>query len=109
MVKSKILILVLFSLVAITVSQSRSNGITADGQGKRVLVLLDNYSVRETHSTFFKSLRDRGFQLTYKAADDSDLSLSKYGEYLFDHLVLFAPNVVGKHSAKKNRFKFILI
>jgi hypothetical protein len=94
---SRIFLLALLGLVAVAFGQS-SNGIIADGQGKRVLVLLDSYGVRETHSTFFKSLRDRGFQLTYKPADDSDLTLSKYGEYLFDHLVLFAPNVVGKQK-----------
>lgn len=83
-------------LAYLTVSSyASSNGIIADGQGKRLLVLLDNYSIRETHSTFFKSLRDRGFQLTYKAADDSDLALSKYNEYLYDHVILFCPNVVG--------------
>jgi hypothetical protein len=72
-----------------------TSGIIADGQGKRLLALLDSYSVRETHSSFFKSLKDRGFQITYKAADDADLALTKYNEYVFDHLVLFCPNVVG--------------
>ena len=75
----------------------RSLGILPDGQGKRLLALLDNYNIRETHSTFFKSLKDRGFQITFKAADDSDLTLSKYNEYLYDHLVLLCPNVVGKY------------
>jgi len=91
-------------LACLTVSSyASSNGIIADGQGKRLLVLLDNYSIRETHSIFFKSLRDRGFQLTYKAADDSDLALTKYNEYLFDHVILFCPNVVefgGNVSSK---------
>ena len=36
---------------------------------------------------------DRGFELTFKTADDSSLSLIKYGEFLFDHLILFAPSV----------------
>ncbi|KAL1137786.1 hypothetical protein AAG570_009482 [Ranatra chinensis] len=42
---------------------------------------------------FFKSLRDRGYTLTFKLADDSSLLLSKYGEFLFDHLIIFAPSV----------------
>jgi hypothetical protein len=82
------------------------SGIIADGQGKRLLALLDSYSVRETHSSFFKSLRDRGFQITYKAADDSDLALTKYNEYVFDHLVLFCPNVVGEFHNFYNQFVF---
>ncbi|KAK4875718.1 hypothetical protein RN001_012140 [Aquatica leii] len=57
------------------------------------LVLLDNQVIKETHSIFFKSLQDRGYQLTYKIADDSSLHLSKYGEYLYDNLIIFAPSV----------------
>ncbi|XP_005182834.1 dolichyl-diphosphooligosaccharide--protein glycosyltransferase 48 kDa subunit [Musca domestica] len=57
------------------------------------LVLLDNLAIRETHSMFFKSLQDRGFKLTYKLADDSGLLLSRYGEYLYKNLIIFAPSV----------------
>ena len=86
-----------------------STGLEIDGQGKRLLALLDNYGVRETHSTFFKSLKDRGFQVTYKVADDSDLALTKYSEYLYDHLVLFCPNVVGNALSEKFNAEFLLI
>ncbi|KAB0795596.1 hypothetical protein PPYR_12435 [Photinus pyralis] len=57
------------------------------------LVLLDNQVIKETHSIFFKLLQDRGYQLTFKIADDSSLHLSKYGEYLYDNLIIFAPSV----------------
>lgn len=60
---------------------------------KETLVLLDNLATRETHSIFFKSLIDRGFSLTYKAADDSNLVLVKYGQYLFQNLIIFSPSV----------------
>ncbi|KAK3090175.1 hypothetical protein FSP39_009732 [Pinctada imbricata] len=60
---------------------------------KRTLVLVDNWSIRETHSVFFRSLRDRGFELTFKTADDSTLALVKYGEFLYDNLILFSPSV----------------
>jgi oligosaccharyltransferase complex subunit beta len=36
---------------------------------------------------------DRGFSLTYKAADDSNLVLVKYGQYLYQNLVIFSPSV----------------
>lgn len=62
---------------------------------RRVLVLLDHLGIRETHSTFFKSLKDAGFQITYKTADDSSLSLTRYGDHLYEHLVLFSPSVAG--------------
>lgn len=60
---------------------------------KKTLVLLDNWSLRETHSIFFRSLRDKGYELTFKTADDGSLSLSKYGEFLYSNLVIFAPSV----------------
>uniref|UniRef100_A0A023GPG5 Dolichyl-diphosphooligosaccharide--protein glycosyltransferase 48 kDa subunit n=1 Tax=Amblyomma triste TaxID=251400 RepID=A0A023GPG5_AMBTT len=61
--------------------------------GGDTLVLLDNLAIKETHSIFFKSLQDRGFKLTFKSADDPALSLKKYGEYLYKHLILFSPSV----------------
>jgi len=67
-------------------------GEAKDG-GKRVLALLDNWSIKETHSLFFKGLNDQGFQLTFKLADDAGVSIKKYGEWTYDHLILFCPSV----------------
>lgn len=36
---------------------------------------------------------ERGYKLTYKLADDANLVLQKYGEYLYKNLVIFAPSV----------------
>lgn len=36
---------------------------------------------------------ERGYKLTYKLADDANLVLSKYGEYLYKNLIIFAPSV----------------
>jgi len=60
---------------------------------KETLVLLDSLAIRETHSIFFRSLTDRGYTLTYKSADDPGLQLFKYGEALFDNLIVFSPSV----------------
>ncbi|CAF0983834.1 unnamed protein product [Adineta steineri] len=62
-----------------------------DSTSKRLLVLLDNLGIRESHSFYFKQLADRGFDITYKSSDDSTLQIIKYGEYLYDHIVIFAP------------------
>ncbi|KAK9501613.1 hypothetical protein O3M35_012308 [Rhynocoris fuscipes] len=64
----------------------------ASGENE-TLVLLDNLAIKETHSIFFRSLKDRGYSLTFKLADDANLVLSKYGEFLYDHLIIFAPSV----------------
>ena len=89
MIKIQYLLLISFCLTYVYVA-----GI----ENKRVLVLVDHLGIRETHSNYFKSLRDNGFQLTFKSADDASLSLTKYGEYLFEHLILFSPSVAGKQK-----------
>lgn len=61
---------------------------------QQTLVLVDNLNIRETHSQFFKSLQERGYTLTFKLADDANLVLSKYGEYLYKNLIVFAPSVL---------------
>ncbi|XP_072047820.1 dolichyl-diphosphooligosaccharide--protein glycosyltransferase 48 kDa subunit-like [Amphiura filiformis] len=61
--------------------------------GGKTLVLLDSQAMKETHSIFFKSLQDRGFDLVFKSADDPSLKLTSYGEYLYEHLILFCPSV----------------
>ncbi|KAM6976684.1 dolichyl-diphosphooligosaccharide--protein glycosyltransferase 48 kDa subunit [Aplochiton taeniatus] len=63
---------------------------SADG---KTLVLLDNLNIRDTHSIFFRSLADRGYDLSFKTADDPSLSLIKYGQFLYDHLIIFSPSV----------------
>jgi oligosaccharyltransferase complex subunit beta len=107
--EKNISILTRLVLIVSLVHVVSSAGITPDGQGRRLLVLLDNFGIRDTHSTLFKSFKDRGFQVTYKMADDSDLALSKYNEYLFDHVALFCPNVVefGGNITTKSIIDFI--
>lgn len=50
---------------------------------------------------FFHNFADRGFDLTFKTADDSSLSLAKYGEFLYENLIIFAPSVEGKHTTQQ--------
>uniref|UniRef100_A0A0D9WWR9 Dolichyl-diphosphooligosaccharide--protein glycosyltransferase 48 kDa subunit n=1 Tax=Leersia perrieri TaxID=77586 RepID=A0A0D9WWR9_9ORYZ len=61
-------------------------------RGKRLLVLVDDLAVRSSHSAFFGSLQGRGFDLEFRLADDPKLSLHRYGQYLYDGLLLFAPS-----------------
>ncbi len=61
--------------------------------GRRILALLESPAIRETHSIFFKTLQDQGFIVTFRVADDSNINLKKYGSWLYDHLIVFAPSV----------------
>jgi len=55
------------------------------------LVVVDDFSMESTHSMFFKSLTDRGYDLTFHKASDSDIPFRDHGEFLFDSLIVFAP------------------
>ena len=63
---------------------------------RRILVLLDDVSLKSSHSIFFSSLQSRGFDLDFKLADDPKLTLQRYGQYLYDGLILFAPTTERK-------------
>jgi len=60
--------------------------------GKKVLAILDDLRIKSTHSTFFRNIEDRGYQITYHAATDKSVPFQKYGEFLYNHLILFAPS-----------------
>lgn len=60
---------------------------------RRLLILLDDLTVRSSHSLFFKSLESRGYSLEFRLADDPRLSLQRYGHYLYDGLIIFSPSV----------------
>jgi hypothetical protein len=47
---------------------------------------------------------DRGFELTFKTADDPSLSLIKYGEFLYDNLIIFSPSVEGKGARRPSKW-----
>uniref|UniRef100_A0A8R1I2G6 Dolichyl-diphosphooligosaccharide--protein glycosyltransferase 48 kDa subunit n=1 Tax=Caenorhabditis japonica TaxID=281687 RepID=A0A8R1I2G6_CAEJA len=59
----------------------------------RVLVLGETSAIKETHSVFLNSVKERGHDLTIRAADDSQLALFKHGQLIFDHLFVLAPGV----------------
>ncbi|KAF3435620.1 hypothetical protein FNV43_RR22711 [Rhamnella rubrinervis] len=60
---------------------------------RRILVLLDDFALKSSHSLFFKSLQSRGFELDFKLADDPKISLQRYGQYLYDALIIFSPTI----------------
>ncbi|GJQ12521.1 hypothetical protein GpartN1_g4312.t1 [Galdieria partita] len=62
----------------------------------KVLVVVDDKHLYQSHSVLFTTLEEKGYQLTVKTAQDSNLSLtSEDGEYLFSHLFLLCPKTFG--------------
>ncbi|KAI3725862.1 hypothetical protein L1987_65658 [Smallanthus sonchifolius] len=58
---------------------------------RRILVILDDLALKSSHSIFFNSLQARGFELDFKLSDDPKIALQRYGQHLYDGLILFAP------------------
>jgi len=76
---------------------------------RRVLVLLDDFAVKSSHSLFFNSLKSRGFDLHFHLADDPKIALQRYGQYLYDALILFSPTVEREFSTPHPSLQWVFI
>jgi len=65
----------------------------------RVLVLLEDLTIRNTHSAYFHALAQDGFSLEFKLATGKGLRLREWDDWLYDKLIVFAPSVAGAPSA----------
>ncbi|KAL8549752.1 hypothetical protein ACS0TY_008550 [Phlomoides rotata] len=83
-----LLLLNLISILPLLVSSFSHDNPT----DRRILVLLDDLSLKSSHSLFFSSLKSRGFDLDFKLADDPAIAVKRYGHYLYDSLILFSPS-----------------
>ncbi|RKO91975.1 Dolichyl-diphosphooligosaccharide--protein glycosyltransferase subunit WBP1, partial [Blyttiomyces helicus] len=61
--------------------------------GARTLILLDNAEDQAVYSRFFKSLADRGHEITFQLPKDGSPQLITYEELSYDHLVVLAPKI----------------
>ena len=68
-------------------------------QSKKTLVLLDDWNSVETNSLFWKQITNMGYEIDYKMANDKDIKLTNFGEYLYDNIIFFAPTFT---DSKKN-------
>jgi len=66
--------------------------ISKDPGGRRVLVILETEEIKRTHSIFFKTLVERGYNLDYKSVDEETVAFKSFGEWNYDHLILFTPS-----------------
>nr|XP_009609943.1 dolichyl-diphosphooligosaccharide--protein glycosyltransferase 48 kDa subunit-like [Nicotiana tomentosiformis] len=82
--------LVLVSLLTVAILSDAFS--TENPTDRRVLVLLDDFAIKSSHSLYFNSLQSRGFDLDFKLADDPKIALQRYGQYLYDALILFSPS-----------------
>ena len=62
----------------------------ASAGSQRVLVLLENLDLQQSHSDFFGGLSGRGYQLDFRQISDKKLQLKQWDEWLYDKLIIFA-------------------
>ncbi|KRZ18222.1 Dolichyl-diphosphooligosaccharide--protein glycosyltransferase 48 kDa subunit [Trichinella pseudospiralis] len=81
-------------MIALIIMLWITNHATTTETAGKILVLVDGLHVRETHSAYFEQLKNLGFEVTFRMADDPSLVLSKYGELLYHHIAIFAPSTI---------------
>eukprot|EP01095_Lingulamoeba_sp_RSL-Kostka_P003412 TRINITY_DN14397_c0_g1_i1.p1 TRINITY_DN14397_c0_g1~~TRINITY_DN14397_c0_g1_i1.p1 ORF type:complete len:436 (-),score=136.60 TRINITY_DN14397_c0_g1_i1:74-1381(-) len=64
----------------------------ASYEGKNTLVIVDDFSMLNTFSKFFNSLNNRGYDLVFATPNDPNIRLEEFGEFIYDNLIVFAPN-----------------
>jgi len=60
--------------------------------GKKIAIILESEDLKKSHSQFFQSQLDRGYSLDYFTVDQDSISFKSYGEWNYDHLILFTPS-----------------
>lgn len=61
----------------------------------RTLVILENVLTKESHSSFLSDLSTKDSDIVYKYATDSSLTIKKYGESLYNNIIILAPSVAA--------------
>lgn len=90
---SNFVVLVLLSTFSAFYSMPYQVPLQGKVGGHRTLVLLDDMLQRYRYSIFFDRLSGRGHELIFMSSSSPTLELMKYGEYLYDNIVLFSPSV----------------
>ena len=62
---------------------------------QKVLVLVQDLSIANTHSRYFQQLSDDGYKLEIRAAEDKSLRLKDWDSWSYDQLVIFASGIQG--------------
>jgi len=91
MIKGTILLLL---VAVLTFCYAGTPSVTFTNAQRRALVIVDSLQTKETHSQFFQLLEKRGYKLKFQLPKDS-VPLTNYGDYLYDNVLLMAPQADG--------------
>lgn len=99
LLKLLVTILVSFSICSNLISANIDNSLSTQQtkSNKETLIIVDKNNniaaLKQSHSNLIKLIEDLGHNLNIKSADDTNLKLSKYGELLYDNIILLCPQV----------------
>ena len=83
---------------------------TARGQAaeRDVLVLVEDASVRSTHSIFLDDLRQQGWKVSIRSAEDKTLRLRDWDDWLYSKIAIFASSIPGGAYLKELRLLLVV-
>lgn len=61
--------------------------------GDRLLVVLDDVAEKANYTKFLGDLKVRGYKITFETPKSESLSLFRYGERIYDHVIFFPSRV----------------
>ena len=79
-------------------------------ESKKTLVLLDDWHNVEINSIFWNQISEMGYEIDFRMANDKDIKLTNYGEYIYENIVFFAPTYSDSSKNEitiENLLKFI--
>jgi oligosaccharyltransferase complex subunit beta len=84
-------LLLLISVAFIQAKTISINNIALNVATPRTLILIDDNSLRASHTEFFDSLSNAGHSLTVAHVYEDIARLERYGEFFYENLIIFAP------------------
>jgi len=63
-----------------------------------VLVVVDSWSIKDTHSLWFGKMREK-YELSVKFIEDKSIKLMNFDEANYDHVILILPSVSSIDSS----------
>ncbi len=52
---------------------------------------MDDWNNVDTNKVFWNQIKGMGYEIEYRMANDKDIKLTNYGEYIYENIIFFAP------------------
>ena len=76
-------------------------------EAKKTLVLLDDWNNVETNTVFWNQIKGMGYEIEFRMANDKEIKLTNFGEYIYENIIFFAPTYVDSGKNEINIEKLL--